>query len=109
MAAHRTEGEVRFAAEAPLFHVAIAYADVFKNLFNGAAIGDCLFRRMDFGFAHNFQERHACTIEVHETPRRIAGDFGVDRFAGILFQMDSAEGDGATFAVKVKGYLSVLT
>ena len=64
---------------------------------------------MQFGFTHNFQERHTGAIEVHETPRRVAGDFGVHRFAGILFQMDSAEGNGAAFAVKVKGYLSVLT
>ena len=109
MAAHRTEGEVRFTAETSLFHVAIAYVDVCQNLFDSAAVSDGFFRRMDFGFAHNFQERHARAIEVHETPRRIASDFGVDRFPGILFQMDSAECDGATFAVKVKRYLSVLT
>ncbi len=95
----RPQGDVRVAAQTSLFHVAIADAEVFENLFEGGEVGVGLGRAAQVGLAHDLHERRAAPVHVEQRVRILV----VDQFTGILFEMNARDADSFLLPVDNDG------
>ena len=61
-----THRNIRITSKIPLLHVAIAHIDVAQQIAKGAHVLSRLLRSSHVGLAHNFNQRHACAIQINE-------------------------------------------
>ena len=86
----RTQRHVGVAPEAALLHVAVADAKMHHDGTQGLEIGHRLLRTSQVGFAHDFDERNPCTVEV-DVAHVLA--CGVDVLARVVLEMDARDAD----------------
>ena len=83
------------------FHVGVADAAIDHDLLQHGEVGEGFLGRGDIGFADDFHERRAGTIEVDA-----GGGFHVETFGDIFFEVDACE--AGFFILRGDGFLGVL-
>ena len=92
--AHR---DVDVGAQRTLLHVAVAGAEIAQDGAQLADEGHGLLGRAQIGLRHDLHQRHAGAIEIDIGYGRMAV---VQRFAGVLLQMQPLDADGDALAVR---------
>ncbi len=91
----RTHRHVGVAAQAALFHVAVAGAGVEQHPMEGLQVVLRLGRRPQIGRRHDLDQRDAAAVEVDQalSRQRAAARRFVQQLAGVLLEVQAMEGD----------------
>ena len=104
----RTDADVRVAAEATLFHVGGARADVAENRVQRREVGAGLFSRAHVRFADGLHQRDSRAVDVEQAITLPAVSIVVGQLRHVLFKVDAIDPNRALRAVHVDGQLAVL-
>ena len=89
----RPHGDVRVAAQAALFHVAVVDAEPDEDLAQPAEELGRVGRRPQVRLGDDLDERHAAAVEVDVGLAIGVGEALVERLAGVLLHVDARDAD----------------